>query len=184
MAAYIRVSTDQQATEGAGLEHGAPASLYEGERGLESFPVVHRLAGDPVVAKLDRLTRSLLDFASILERSRRRGWSLVALDLNVDTSTPAGEMLASVVASVAQYERRLIGARTRDAMAAHKRQGARYGHPSTIPSRVRRYVRRLRRAGQPLDRIAARLNARNIPTGQGEQRWRKSSVAVVLRYGE
>jgi DNA invertase Pin-like site-specific DNA recombinase len=90
-------------------------------------------------------------------------------------------MLASVVASVAQYERRLIGARTRDAMAAHKRQGAKYGRPSRIPKTVRSYVHRLRREGQTLDGIASRLNARNIPTGQGGQRWRKSSVAVVLR---
>jgi Resolvase, N terminal domain len=42
-------------------------------------------------------------------------WSLVALDLGVDTSTPSGEMMASVLATFAQFERRLIGERTKDA---------------------------------------------------------------------
>ena len=43
-----------------------------------------------VVAKLDRLSRSLLDFAALMERSRRKGWALVALDLGVDTTGVAG----------------------------------------------------------------------------------------------
>lgn len=43
-----------------------------------------------VVAKLDRLSRSLLDFANLMERSRRKRWALVALDLGVDTTTPPG----------------------------------------------------------------------------------------------
>jgi DNA invertase Pin-like site-specific DNA recombinase len=56
-----------------------------------------------VVAKLDRLSRSLADFAALMERSRRKGWSLVALDLGVDTSTPSGEFLVNVLASAAQW---------------------------------------------------------------------------------
>ena len=59
-----------------------------------------------IVAKLDRLSRSLLDFAGLMERARRQGWALVALDLGVDTSTPAGEMMANVLATFAQFERR------------------------------------------------------------------------------
>lgn len=50
-----------------------------------------------VVPKLDRLSRSLLDFTSLMDRSQRRGWSLVALDLGVDTTTPQGEVMASVL---------------------------------------------------------------------------------------
>jgi len=48
-------------------------------------------AGDAdalVIAKLDRLSRSLLDFSELPERLRREGWQLIALDLGVDTSTP------------------------------------------------------------------------------------------------
>lgn len=85
-----------------------------------------------VVSKLDRLSRSLVQFAELMERSRRKGWSLVALDLGVDTSTPAGEMMASVLASFAQYERRLIGQRTRDALAVKREQGVRLGRPCDV----------------------------------------------------
>jgi DNA invertase Pin-like site-specific DNA recombinase len=61
------------------------------------------LAKALVVAKLDRLSRSLLDFASIMERAEKKGWSLAALDVGVDTMTPAGEMIANVMATFAQF---------------------------------------------------------------------------------
>jgi Resolvase, N terminal domain len=67
-------------------------------------------------AKLDRLSRSLLDFASLMEDARREGWALVILDLGIDTTTPSGEMIANVMATFAQFERRLIGQRTKDAL--------------------------------------------------------------------
>ena len=83
-----------------------------------------------VVAKLDRLSRSLLDFAALMERGRKRGWNLIALDLGVDTSTPSGEMMASVLATFAQqFERRLIGQRTKDALAVKRSQGVVLGRP-------------------------------------------------------
>ena len=44
-----------------------------------------------VAAKLDRLSRSMLDFAGIMARAQKQGWALVALDCAVDTTTPAGE---------------------------------------------------------------------------------------------
>lgn len=207
VAAYLRVSTIDQAEHGAGLDaqrhsiereaerRGWPAVCLYVDAGISGKAmdgrdelaaalafVEARRGSVLVVAKLDRLTRSLRDFADLLERSRRRGWSLVALDLNVDTTTPSGEMLASVVASVAQYERRLIGVRTKEAMAAHKRQGATYGRSRGVPEKDRRYIIRLRRSGHSLDAIASRLNERGTPTGQGGKRWHKSAVAVVLEY--
>src|SRR2546425_3117507 len=123
VAAYLRVSTSEQADSGAGLEAQAHAIVREAERrgwdrvcvftdaaisGSKSaddraalsaaLAFVESSKGVLVVSKLDRLTRSLRDFADILERSRRRGWSLIALDINVDTSTPSGEMLANTLA--------------------------------------------------------------------------------------
>ncbi len=83
-----------------------------------------------LVAKLDRLTRSLRDFGELAERARKRRWALVCLDLGVDTTTPAGELVAGVVASTAQYERRLIGQRTREALAARRAAGVRLGRPA------------------------------------------------------
>jgi DNA invertase Pin-like site-specific DNA recombinase len=48
------------------------------------------------------LSRSLLDFAGLMESARREGWALVILDLGVDTTTPLGEMVANVMATFAQ----------------------------------------------------------------------------------
>ena len=90
-----------------------------------------------VVAKLDRLSRSLIDFAGLIERSRRRGWAIVVLDLGVDTTTPVGELVANVMAAVAQWERRAIGQRTREALAVRRAQGVRLGRPRAIPPDVR-----------------------------------------------
>ena len=60
------------------------------------------------MSKLDRLSRSMLDFADLLERrSKEEGWSIVALDLGVDTSTPTGEAMANMTATFSRLERRL-----------------------------------------------------------------------------
>ena len=82
-----------------------------------------------MVARLDRITRSLLAWAELVERSRRRCWAIVAVAEGFDLSTDGGEMTAAVLAAVAQYERRLIGSRTREAMAAAEARGARFGRP-------------------------------------------------------
>lgn len=134
-----------------------------------------------VVAKLDRLSRSLLDFSSLMERSRKRGWALVALDLGVDTTTPAGEMMASVLATFAQYERRLIGLRTKEALAIKRSQGVRLGRQSTLAPSTRRRIVGLRARGLSYAKIAERLNDRNVLTGQGGLRWYVSSIQAVLR---
>src|SRR5439155_25083712 len=94
--------------------------------------VESRVADGLVVARLDRLSRSLLDFASLMDRARRKGWSVAALDLGVDTSRPSGEMVASVMASFAQFERRLIVQRPKEALAVKRVQGVRPGRPRTI----------------------------------------------------
>jgi DNA invertase Pin-like site-specific DNA recombinase len=130
---YIRVSTEEQADSGAGLEAQRRAIEQEASRrGWTLIGILEDAASGKsmnkrpglkealkavddgraealVVAKLDRLSRSLLDFSSLMERSRKAGWALVALDLGVDTTTPAGEMLANVLAVFAHFERRLIG---------------------------------------------------------------------------
>jgi DNA invertase Pin-like site-specific DNA recombinase len=52
-----------------------------------------------VVAKLDRLSHSMLDFACLMATAQKQNWALVALDCAVDTSTPAGEAMAHVLAT-------------------------------------------------------------------------------------
>jgi DNA invertase Pin-like site-specific DNA recombinase len=61
------------------------------------------------------------------DRARRNGWELVVLDLGVDTSTPTGEMFANMMVTLAQWERRIIGERTKDGLAAKRGQAFGWG---------------------------------------------------------
>jgi DNA invertase Pin-like site-specific DNA recombinase len=134
-----------------------------------------------VVAKLDRLTRSVRDAADMLDRSARRGWALVALDLGVDTTSPAGEAMASVMAVFAQLERRLIGQRTRDALAMKKQQGVRLGRPRSLPSAIVDRVVSARDSGAGWSAIARSLNDEKVPTAQGGVQWWPATVRAVYR---
>jgi DNA invertase Pin-like site-specific DNA recombinase len=205
---YVRVSTDEQAASGAGLDAQRAAIRAEADRRAWQLVYVFEdagasgksLVGRPgltgaleaveqgdanalVVSKLDRLSRSLLDFAGLMARAQRRGWSLVALDLGVDTTTPQGEMMASVMATFAQFERRLIGQRTRDALAVKRAQGVQLGRPRSLPAPVRRRIIRERERGATYAAIADRLNADGVATAQGGRAWHPATVRkVVLSY--
>ena len=201
---YVRVSTDEQAQSGLGLEAQRAAIRAEVERrgweladifedaasgrSMDNRPGLASALGDVesgragrlIVAKLDRLSRSLLDFASLMERSHRQGWALVALDLGVDTSTPQGELMASVLATFAQFERRLIGQRTKDALAELRSQGVKLGRPRTIADNALARARRLQADGLTYRQIADRLNADGVPTGQGGA-WHGATIYRALR---
>lgn len=133
-----------------------------------------------VVAKLDRLSRSIVDFGGLLDEARRKDFNVVAIDLGVDLSTPQGELIANVLASVAQWERRVIGQRTRDALAVKRQQGVRLGRPRSVPENVVASIRRARRRGDSLTAIANRLNAKETPTAHGGRRWYPGTVRQVL----
>lgn len=202
---YLRVSTAEQADSGAGLD--AQRAAISAEAARRGWTVVgwhvdaaasgKSLSGRPaldealqavrsrkaetlVVAKLDRLSRSLLDFAGLMASAQRDGWNLIALDLGIDLSTPAGEFLASVMASAAQWERRIIGQRTRDALAAKKASGVRLGRPRSLEAATLRRVRDAHAAGKSLRAIAEELNTEAVPTAQGGARWYASTVRAVL----
>jgi DNA invertase Pin-like site-specific DNA recombinase len=203
---YVRVSTGEQAVNGAGLaaqrdgivneaarrgwevvaiheDGGASGRTLDGRPGL-SAALSAVAAGDAdglVVAKLDRLSRSLIDFAGLLERARREGWAVIALDLGVDTTTPAGELVASVMAAVAQWERRAIGERTRAALAVRCRQGVRLGRPRAVPTEIRTRVVAERAAGRTFRRIAAGLDADAIPTAHGGSRWSPETIRQLVQ---
>jgi DNA invertase Pin-like site-specific DNA recombinase len=132
-----------------------------------------------IVAKLDRLSRSLIDFAALMERSRRRGWNLVALDLGVDTSTPQGEMMASVMATFAQYERRLIGLRTKEALAVRRSQGVRLGRPPIVDESTASRIASLRKQGASYREIAAQLHREEIKAPRNGSTWHPNSVRRI-----
>lgn len=203
--AYLRVSTEEQAVSGLGLEGQRTMLQAEAERrGWDDVQFVSdegksgktlnrpaltealgRLAsgtaGVLVVAKLDRLSRSLLDFATLMERARREGWELVVLDLNIDTSSPSGTLMANVLASFSEYERMVISQRTSLALQAKKRQGHRLGRPATLDRGVAQRIVSLRQQGMSTPRIAALLNAEAVPTARGGRSWYPATVAGVVR---
>ncbi len=137
-----------------------------------------------VVSKLDRLSRSLLDFATLMDRAKREGWELVVLDLAIDTTVPSGQLMANVMAAFAEYERQLIGARTSAALQQLKAQGKRLGRPRTLPPEVTARIVAARGEGQTLAGIAESLNRDGVATARGGARWYASTVKAVLRSAE
>lgn len=196
---YRRVSTREQGISGLGMDaqqeaierwaNGRAVQWIE-DRGrsgasLRRAGIQQALreleAGDVlVVSKLDRLARSLGDFVALVERSRRGGWMLVCLDLGVDTTTPAGELAAHVIAAAAHYERRLIGARTADALAQAKARGVHVGRPRAVSDAVRDRVTREWLAGTPLRRIGEGLVADGILPPRGGDRWAPSTLRSLV----
>lgn len=113
----------------------------------------------------------------------RKGWQVVALDLGVDTSTATGEMVANIMASLAEWERRMIGERTKTALAEKRAEGVRLGRPRTWPEEVRSAIVGMKRAGSSLSAIAREFNEQGIPTAHQGARWYPSTVRAVLRAG-
>jgi DNA invertase Pin-like site-specific DNA recombinase len=201
---YTRVSTEGQADSGLGLEAqrntitaavvargwnleavatdaGISGKSLKGRRALaDALDALDRGEADVLMAsKLDRLSRSSLDFASIMERAARGGWKLIVLDVDVDTSTPSGELMAGMMALMAQHERRIIGQRTKDALAVKRAAGVVLGRPVTLSAEIRSEVVAMREAGLSFAKIAADLNAREIPTAHGGAQWWPSTVRKV-----
>jgi DNA invertase Pin-like site-specific DNA recombinase len=205
---YTRVSTDEQADSRLGLDaqrevisgyaaaHGWNVEWYSDEgvsgKTLDRPELQAALAhladrrsevSGLVVAKLDRLSRSVADFAGLLERAQRQHWSVVAIDLGVDTSTSAGELVANVMASVARWERRVIGERTSAALKAAQRRGVKVGRPRALSRDAEARLYELRALGLSFARVAAQLNTEAVPTAHGGS-WHASTVARILNRAE
>ena len=145
---YVRVSTEDQAREGVSLaaqeaelrayclvkdwtlvevirDAGQSAKSLK-RTGLERLLTLVR-AGEVqavVVYKLDRLTRSVVDLGQLVTLFAKTGVPLVSLQESLDATTATGELMMNLLVSVSQWERKVIGERTRDAMQHLKAQGA------------------------------------------------------------
>jgi DNA invertase Pin-like site-specific DNA recombinase len=199
---YIRVSTEEQGDSRAGLEAQEAAIRAEVERrewelvelyvdvasgktlrkrdnlGVALRALADGAADALVVAKLDRLSRSVLDFAGIMETAAAEGWSLVVIDLGVDTTTPNGELVANIMISMAQWERRIIGERTKSAHAPVKARGTKVGRKSGVADETVRLIRVMRDAGSSWQKIADALTAEGVETGQGGK-WHAATVRRI-----
>jgi DNA invertase Pin-like site-specific DNA recombinase len=101
---------------------------------------------------------------------------MIALDLQVDTSTANGEAMAYVVAVFANLERRLISERTKAGMAEAARQGRTLGRPRRLPDEVVDRIVAERQQGATLQVIADHLTDDAVPGAQGGRRWYASTV--------
>lgn len=216
---YVRVSTDRQADLGVSLEAQearirAMATVRGGELaeviidGGESAkdlkrPGVERLLAlvnggkvdAVIVAKLDRLTRSVKDLCALLELFEKRKVALISVAESLDTSSAAGRLVITIMGAVSQWEREAIGERTRDALRHKRTQGRRVGNiafgsrladdgkhlePDPVEQAALAEIRRLRQQGTTLRRIAGLLNHHAYRTRRGTP-WRLESVARVLK---
>jgi DNA invertase Pin-like site-specific DNA recombinase len=201
---YARVSTAMQANDGMSLD----AQERELRRAAElaGFTNVELLreegrsgksiSGRPVlrgalerldsgeaaalfVTRLDRLARSTKDFLSIIDRANTKGWRVVLLDLNLDTSSYQGRFVLTVMSALAEMERAIIAERQKDVHKERRALGRSWGvdlGPKTkIPMDVRKKILLLRDIGMSYSKIAHCLNAEEIPTTHGGK-WYASTV--------
>jgi site-specific DNA recombinase len=146
---YVRVSTQEQSTDGVSLAAQEAkirgyAALYDielvgvivdGGQSAKTLdrPGLHQVfailkakrADGLIISKLDRLTRSVADLATLLDGyfSEKAGRQLWSVGDSIDTRTAAGRMVLNILMSVSQWEREAIGERTRDALQHKDSQG-------------------------------------------------------------
>lgn len=219
---YIRVSTDKQAEHGHSLDAQRTKLLAYAARcslrvvdvvidGGESAGTLQRpglqralamvSAGEVdllVATKGDRVFRSVRDQLNVLEHIRAAGADFALADdgEDFDTTTPAGELLMTMRAAVAQYERKLAGQRTAEGMAAAKEKGVRLGRPPVayttidgclVPIEGDPRLAAARRAwsmvegGASLASVAQVLQAEGVPTPTGRGRWYPATVSRLIR---
>lgn len=201
---YARVSTDEQGRTGASIDAQVHTLIAEARRrgwkphvirevasakSMNNRPglaaalrmLAHREACALMAVRLDRISRSVSDFAQLMDLAHRQGWALVMSEMDLDTTTSQGELMAHVQVSVAQYERRLIGDRTKAGMAERARQGVHLGRSRSLPLEVVQHVIVLRQGGHTLRSIADQLNDEKVPTSTGVGLWTTSKVQSVLK---
>jgi DNA invertase Pin-like site-specific DNA recombinase len=217
---YIRVSTDEQAERGLGLEAQRQriraycemkglrlTTIFEdpglsGGKPLDSRSAGGRLLDEArrtkpvvVVARLDRLFRSVADAAQTIADFDRYGIELVAIAEGFDMTNPYGRAMAQMASVFAELERAMIRERTRAAMkvkrgrreriSGHEPYGWRFTQAGRLienakEQRVVRWILRLHKRGESLRGIAKRLNDRGVEPKRAN-RWLHSSVLRIVK---
>ncbi len=207
VVAYTRVSTREQAEDGHGLDaqraaiedevarrgwqlvdvctdEGLSGASLKGRNALvRAVRMVESGEADAIMAtKIDRVSRSVADFADLIARADRHKWALVVLDIGLDLTTSTGKLVAHIMCAVAEFERNIISDRTKDGLAAAKAKGVRLGGPQAVPDVIAERIHTMREDdGMTLTAIADQLNAEGVPTGRGGKRWWPSTVNAVLK---
>src|SRR5215468_12379768 len=216
---YVRVSSEEQADSGLGLEvqrQGIAAyCAMKGLRLAEVFadpgisggkPLASRPAGSQllaaalkgktpvIVARLDRLFRSVADAANVIADFDKKGIQLVAIAESFDLCSPYGRAMAQMASVFAELERAMIQERTLNAMNVKRSRGERisgyapfgwdFGRGGRLVPNAREQqaiarVRRLRAQGMSYCGIATRLEHEGIRPKRG-RRWAHTTVKSVL----
>ncbi len=214
---YVRVSTSDQAHNGVSLEaqrerieawataNGAELLAVHVDRGLSGKRADNRPALQAALARacrdraalvvysLSRLSRSIKDTCIIGERLARAGATLVSLTEQIDGTTASGRLMLHLMTVLSQFERELIGERTRTAMAHLRGQNRRisgrvpYGFaldgetlvPIPVEQATIAEMQTLRAQGCSLRAIVAHLEQRGIHPKTGRT-WTAATVAGIL----
>jgi len=216
---YARVSTDRQADKGISLEaqkrrieamavvqaRTLLEVIFDGGESAKNLnrPGLQRLlslvqAGKVqavIVAKLDRLTRSVKDLCSLLELFGKKNVALISVAESLDTSTAAGRLVITIMGAVSQWEREAIGEGTREALRHKKKKGERVGNipfgfrlspegrrleADAVEQDAMTAINKLRAQGHSLRRIAVALNRQGHRTRCGSA-WRPESVNRIIQ---
>ena len=218
---YSRVSTEDQAKEGVSLEaQEEKIQAYCKAKGWELIDIIQDLGRSGkdlkrpglqkiieactkkekpfetvIVTKLDRITRSVGDLAYLNKFFQDNRIGFTSIEENVDTTSATGELFHNIVISISQWERKVIGERTREALQHKKNNSQRVG---TIPYGFRlsndgislekakeeqailTRIKSFRKRGLSYQKIATWLNKRGILPKIGKK-WYASSVYSILK---
>ena len=107
-----------------------------------------------VVTRLDRLARSVMDLLTIQKRLDEKDAHLSILNMNLDTTTPTGRLMLTLIGSIAQFEREIMLERQREGIAKAKAEGKYRGRAATARAKAD-HVFALKREGKGPSEIAA-----------------------------
>jgi DNA invertase Pin-like site-specific DNA recombinase len=164
---YARVSTDDQdtAAQVAALKSAGCARIFreKASGGRWDRPELHRLLdqlrkGDVLVVwKLDRLSRSLRDVLTIMERLGESEAGFRSLTEAIDTTTPAGRMMMQMVGAFAEFERAMLKERTKAGLDAAREEGRIGGRRPKLTPQQQTEIRKMVTRGDKTAADAARL---------------------------
>ena len=214
---YIRVSTEKQANEGVSLEaqearinawciaNGYELARVYVDAGISGKKMENRpelLAALAALKKgmalvsysLSRLARSTKHLIEISELVSKKKGDLVSLSEKIDTTTAMGEMMFTLMAGMAQLERRMIAERTSTALQHKKATGQKYTNQTPYgfeaiegklvqveqEAQIVAEIQSARAGGDTLQAIANNLNGRGIPTKTGKQ-WAPATIHLLMK---